>query len=104
MTQGQFVKRSKTGYNTEFSFSWIEGLRSKSSLLFIPCRERGSMPFPTEFAQSEAETAPSRALIQVTDSTFKDDNRFVKRASFLFLGGLQNTPTASLQRGTPHPQ
>ena len=82
MTQGQFFKRSLTGLNSEFSFSYTSCLtkaEEHSLSYYLPIaggRIIGFIPFPRVLVLCEMQLASSRIWTRVAVSISYDDNHY----------------------------
>ena len=87
MTQGQFFKRSLTGLNSQFSFSWTSYLTKaeKHSLsYYLPIaggRIIGFIPFPRVLVLCEMQWVSSRIWTRVAVSISYDDNHYTTGTS-----------------------
>ena len=82
MTQGQFLKRSLTGLNLEFSFS-LTSCRTKaeepSLSYYLPIaagRIIGFIPFPRVLVLCEMQSVSSRIWTGIAVSISYDDNHY----------------------------
>ena len=81
MTQGQFFKRSLTGFNSEFSFSLSNCLTKAKETLpyYLPIaggRTIGFIPFPRILVLCEMQSVSTRIWTGVSVSIFYDDNHY----------------------------
>ena len=82
MTQGQCFKRSLTGLNSEFSFSWTSCLtkaEEPSLSYYLPIaggRIIGFIPFPRVLVLCEMQSVSSRIWTRVTVSISCDHNHY----------------------------
>ena len=82
MTQGQFFKRSLTGFNSEFSFSLticLTKAEEPSLPYYLPIdggRIIGFIPFPRVLVLCEMQSVSSRIYTRVTVSISYDDNHY----------------------------
>ena len=107
MTQGQFFKRSLTGLNSEFSFSWTSCLtkaEEPSQPYYLPIAGRkipGFIPFPRVLVLCAMQSVSSRIWTCVTVSIPCDDNHYTTGTSMNPLiplsYGLNNIITILLQ-------
>ena len=87
MTQGQFFKRSLTGFNSEFSFSETSCLtkaEEPSLSYYLPIaggRIIGFIPFPRVLVLCEMQSVSSRIWIRVAVSISYDDNHYTTGTS-----------------------
>ena len=87
MTQGQFFKRSLTGLNSEFSFSYTSCLTKAEELslsYYLPIaggRITGSIPFPRVLVLCEMQSVSSRIWTRVAVSSSYDDNHYTTGTS-----------------------
>ena len=87
MTQGQFFKRSLTGFNSEFSFSLTSCLtkaEEPSLSNYLPIaggRIIGFIPFPRALVQCEMQSVSSRFWTRVAVSISYDDNHYTTGTS-----------------------
>ena len=87
MTQGQFCKRSLTGLNSEFSFSYTSCLtkaEEPSLPYYLPIaggRIFGFTPFPRVLVLCEIQSVTSRIWTRVAVSISYDDNHYITGTS-----------------------
>ena len=87
MTQGQFFKRSLTGFNSEFSFSKTSCLNKAeepSLSYYLPIaggRIIGFIPFPRVLVLCEMQSVSSRIWTRIAVSISYDDNQYTTSTS-----------------------
>ena len=91
MTQGQFFKRSLTGFNSEFSVSQTSCLtkaEEPSLSCYLPIaggRIIGFIPFPRVFVLCEMQSVSSRIWTRVAVSISYDDNHYTTGTSIFYV-------------------
>ena len=95
MTQGQFFKRSLTGLNSEFSFSWTSCLTKAEEPglpYYLPIaggRITGFIPFAKVLVLCEMQSVSSMIWTHVAVSISYDDNHYTTGSSlYLFYACL----------------
>ena len=88
MTQGQFFKRSLTGLNSEFSFSYSSchtNAEEPCLSFYLPIaggRIFGFIPFPRVLVLCEMQSVRFRIWTRVAVSTSSDDNHYTTGTSY----------------------
>ena len=91
MTQGQIFKRSLTGLNSEFHFSYTSCLTKTdepSLPYYLPIargRIIGFIPFPRVLMLCEMQSVSSRIWTRVAVSISYDDNHYTAGTSIIII-------------------
>ena len=91
MTQGQFFKRSLTGFNSEFSFSktcCLNKAEEPSLSYYLPIAEGriiGFIPFPGVLVLCEMQSVSPRIKTHVAASISCEDNHYTTDIFTFFL-------------------